>query len=139
MFCSIITKHFRMGKKQTSTPGQLLQVIINKAVLTCQANFNDHQIKSSKQTGELAGFEVVRLLNQPTAGLAYIIDELKSDQKMLVFGLGGGTVDVLGFVYMLNVVVERRPVTQRVHWRATKTTLHANSREEGLCERQSAA
>jgi len=68
---------------------------ISKAVITVPAYFNDNQRQATKDAGEIAGFEVLRVLNEPTAAaLAYGL--IKSDEKLkiLVFDLGGGTLDV---------------------------------------------
>jgi molecular chaperone DnaK len=68
---------------------------VTKAVITVPAYFNDNQRQATKDAGELAGLEVVRLINEPTAAsLAYGIDKLEKELKILVFDLGGGTLDV---------------------------------------------
>ncbi len=68
---------------------------INKAVITVPAHFNDNQRQATKDAGEIAGFEVMRILNEPTAAcLAYGIDKLQQEMKILVFSFGGGTHDV---------------------------------------------
>ncbi len=67
---------------------------ISKAVITCPAYFNDAQRQATKDAGQIAGLDVVRIINEPTAAaLAYGIDSKKSE-KILVFDLGGGTFDV---------------------------------------------
>ncbi len=67
---------------------------VEKAVITAPAYFNDNQRQATKDAGEIAGLEVVRIINEPTAAsLAYGLDK-KGDQKILVFDLGGGTLDV---------------------------------------------
>ena len=67
---------------------------VEKAVITVPAYFNDNQRQATKDAGEIAGLEVVRIINEPTAAsLAYGLDK-KGDQKILVFDLGGGTLDV---------------------------------------------
>ncbi|MFH1369311.1 MAG: molecular chaperone DnaK [Elusimicrobiota bacterium] len=66
-----------------------------KAVITVPAYFNDNQRQATKDAGSIAGLEVVRLVNEPTAAsLAYGIDKAGKEQKILVFDLGGGTLDV---------------------------------------------
>jgi molecular chaperone DnaK len=68
---------------------------IKKAVITVPAYFNDNQRQATKDAGEIAGLEVVRLVNEPTAAcLAYGIDKAGKDMKILVFDFGGGTLDV---------------------------------------------
>jgi molecular chaperone DnaK len=68
---------------------------VTQAVITVPAYFNDNQRQATKDAGELAGLEVVRLINEPTAAsLAYGIDKLDKDLRILVFDLGGGTLDV---------------------------------------------
>ncbi len=67
---------------------------IAKAVITVPAYFNDRQRQATKDAGEIAGFEVERIINEPTAAsMAYGLDD-ESDQTVLVFDLGGGTFDV---------------------------------------------
>ncbi|MDA1353637.1 MAG: molecular chaperone DnaK [bacterium] len=67
---------------------------VDKAVITVPAYFNDAQRKATKDAGEIAGLEVLRIINEPTAAaLAYGIDK-KGDQKIAVYDFGGGTFDV---------------------------------------------
>jgi len=67
---------------------------IKKAVITCPAYFNDAQRQATKEAGQIAGLEVLRIINEPTAAaLAYGLDR-KNDEKVVVFDLGGGTFDV---------------------------------------------
>jgi molecular chaperone DnaK len=68
---------------------------MRKAVITVPAHFNDNQRQATKDAGEIAGFEVARIINEPTAAcLAYGIDKLEREMKILVFSFGGGTHDV---------------------------------------------
>ena len=67
---------------------------VEKAVITVPAYFNDNQRQATKDAGEIAGLEVVRIINEPTAAsLAYGLDK-EDDHKIMVFDLGGGTLDV---------------------------------------------
>jgi molecular chaperone DnaK len=67
---------------------------VNKAVITVPAYFNDAQRQATKDAGAIAGLEVARIINEPTAAaLAYGLDK-KKDEKIVVFDLGGGTFDV---------------------------------------------
>ncbi len=68
---------------------------IEKAVITVPAYFNDSQRQATKDAGKIAGLEVERIINEPTAAaLAYGIDKTEKEQKVLVYDLGGGTFDV---------------------------------------------
>jgi molecular chaperone DnaK len=68
---------------------------ISRAVITVPAYFNDAQRSATKQAGELAGFRVERIVNEPTAAaLAYGLDKLGSHSKIAVYDLGGGTFDI---------------------------------------------
>jgi len=67
---------------------------VNKAVITVPAYFNDAQRQATKDAGQIAGLEVARIINEPTAAaLAYGLDR-KEHEKIVVFDLGGGTFDV---------------------------------------------
>jgi len=67
---------------------------VTKAVITVPAYFNDSQRQATKDAGKIAGLEVLRIINEPTASaLAYGLDR-KKNEKILVFDLGGGTFDV---------------------------------------------
>lgn len=68
---------------------------VEKAVITVPAYFNDAQRQATKDAGKIAGLEVERIVNEPTAAaLAYGLDKTDRDEKVLVFDLGGGTFDV---------------------------------------------
>ncbi len=68
---------------------------VTKAVITVPAYFNDNQRQATKDAGEIAGLEVVRLVNEPTAAcLAYGLDKAGKEMKILVYDFGGGTLDV---------------------------------------------
>jgi molecular chaperone DnaK len=82
-----------------------LGVPVRKAVITVPAFFNDSQRQATKQAGELAGLEVVRIINEPTAAaLTYNPDTSKAE-RILVYDLGGGTFDV-SIVHTEGGVVE---------------------------------
>jgi molecular chaperone DnaK len=67
---------------------------VTQAVVTVPAYFNDSQRQATKDAGKIAGLEVLRIINEPTAAsLAYGLDK-KKDQKIAVFDLGGGTFDI---------------------------------------------
>jgi len=71
-----------------------LGTTVEKAVITVPAYFNDSQRQATKDAGEIAGLEVMRLVNEPTAAaLAYGLDK-KKDEKIAVFDFGGGTFDI---------------------------------------------
>jgi molecular chaperone DnaK len=68
---------------------------VNQAVITVPAYFDDAQRTATKEAGTVAGLEVLRIINEPTAAaLAYGLDKEGADQTVLVFDLGGGTFDV---------------------------------------------
>lgn len=68
---------------------------ISKAVITVPAYFNDSQRQATRDAGQIAGLEVLRIINEPTASsLAYGLDKLDQDSTILVYDLGGGTFDV---------------------------------------------
>ncbi|KQU59532.1 molecular chaperone DnaK [Rossellomorea marisflavi] len=68
---------------------------VDKAVITVPAYFNDAERQATKDAGKIAGLEVERIINEPTAAaLAYGLDKMDEDQTILVYDLGGGTFDV---------------------------------------------
>jgi len=68
---------------------------VEKAVITVPAYFDDNQRQATKDAGIIAGLDVVRIINEPTAAsLAFGLDKVKEDMKILVFDFGGGTLDV---------------------------------------------
>src|SRR5262249_41529769 len=71
-----------------------LGVPVNKAVITVPAYFNDAQRQATREAGELAGLEVVRILNEPTAASLCYDPGQRDLRRMLVYDLGGGTFDV---------------------------------------------
>ena len=82
-----------LGKLKSDAETRLGETI-EQAVITVPAYFNDSQRKATKDAGKIAGLEVLRVINEPTAAsLAYGLDE-KSEQKIAVYDLGGGTFDI---------------------------------------------
>jgi molecular chaperone DnaK len=82
-----------LGKLKSSAE-DFLGEKVTKAVITVPAYFNDAQRQATKQAGEIAGLEVVRIINEPTAAaLAYGLEK-KSDETIAVYDLGGGTFDI---------------------------------------------
>ena len=80
--------------KPTAAAEDFLGEKVTKAVITVPAYFNDAQRQATKQAGEIAGLDVVRIINEPTAAaLAYGLDK-KSDETIAVYDLGGGTFDI---------------------------------------------
>ena len=68
---------------------------VDKAVITVPAYFDDNQRQATKDAGEIAGLEVVRIINEPTAAsLSYGLDKSNQEMKIMVFDFGGGTLDV---------------------------------------------
>lgn len=68
---------------------------VEEAVITVPANFNDIQRKATKNAGEIAGFKVERIINEPTAAaMAYGVDNIDKNGNILVYDFGGGTFDV---------------------------------------------
>jgi heat shock protein 1/8 len=83
-------------RKLVDDASKFLNDKVTKAVITVPAYFNDSQRQATKDAGKIAGIEVLRIINEPTAAsLAYGF-ERKSNETILVFDLGGGTFDVSG-------------------------------------------
>ncbi|MBM5817345.1 MAG: molecular chaperone DnaK [Cyanobacteria bacterium K_Offshore_surface_m2_239] len=81
-------------RKLAEDAGKYLGEPVTQAVITVPAYFNDSQRQATKDAGKIAGLEVLRIINEPTAAaLAYGLDK-KSNERILVFDLGGGTFDV---------------------------------------------
>ena len=81
-------------QKMKETAEKYLGQEVSKAVITVPAYFNDAQRQATKDAGKIAGLEVLRIINEPTAAsLAYGLDK-KSNKKIAVYDLGGGTFDV---------------------------------------------
>lgn len=82
-------------QKMKKTAEDFLGHEVTEAVITVPAYFNDAQRQATKEAGEIAGLQVKRIINEPTAAaLAYGLDKKKQDSKIVVFDLGGGTFDV---------------------------------------------
>jgi molecular chaperone DnaK len=81
-------------QKMKQTAEDYLGSEVTQAVITVPAYFNDAQRQATKDAGKVAGLEVLRIINEPTAAaLAYGLDK-KKDEKIAVFDLGGGTYDI---------------------------------------------
>ncbi|WP_439879980.1 molecular chaperone DnaK [Pontibacter sp. MBLB2868] len=82
-------------QKMKATAEDYLGTTVTEAVITVPAYFNDAQRQATKEAGQIAGLEVKRIINEPTAAaLAYGLDKKHKDQKIAVFDLGGGTFDI---------------------------------------------
>ncbi|MFM9909886.1 MAG: molecular chaperone DnaK [Chitinophagaceae bacterium] len=82
-------------QKMKKTAEDYLGHEVSEAVITVPAYFNDAQRQATKEAGEIAGLNVRRIVNEPTAAaLAYGLDKGKHEQKIAVFDLGGGTFDI---------------------------------------------
>lgn len=101
IYCPILDKYFspeeissQVLRKLTQDASKFLNEQITKAVITVPAYFNDSQRQATKDAGKIAGLEVLRIINEPTAAaLAYGLDK-KTNETILIFDLGGGTFDV---------------------------------------------
>jgi molecular chaperone DnaK len=82
-------------QKMKKTAEDYLGEEVTQAVITVPAYFNDSQRQATKDAGRIAGLEVKRIINEPTAAaLAYGMDKRRGDQKLAVYDLGGGTFDI---------------------------------------------
>jgi len=80
--------------RMKTTAQEFLGEAVEQAVITVPAYFNDAQRQATKEAGKIAGLEVMRIINEPTAAaLSYGVEQ-ERDQKIVVFDLGGGTFDV---------------------------------------------
>ncbi len=85
----------RVLMKMKKTAEEYLGEEITDAVITVPAYFNDSQRQATKDAGKIAGLDVKRIINEPTAAaLAYGMDKQRGDRKLVVYDLGGGTFDV---------------------------------------------
>src|SRR5438034_10102684 len=82
-------------RKMKKTAEDYLGETVSEAVITVPAYFNDSQRQATKDAGRIAGLEVKRIINEPTAAaLAYGLDKKGADRKIAVYDLGGGTFDI---------------------------------------------
>ncbi len=82
-------------QKMKQTAEDYLGITVTEAVITVPAYFNDAERQATKEAGQIAGLEVKRIINEPTAAaLAYGLDKRNKDMKIAVFDLGGGTFDI---------------------------------------------
>lgn len=85
----------RVLMKMKKTAEEYLGETVNEAVITVPAYFNDSQRQATKDAGRIAGLDVKRIINEPTAAaLAYGMDKSRGDAKIAVYDLGGGTFDI---------------------------------------------
>ena len=85
----------RILQKMKTTAEEFLGEEVTEAVVTVPAYFNDAQRQATKDAGKIAGLDVKRIINEPTAAaLAYGMDQKTGDRKIAVYDLGGGTFDV---------------------------------------------
>ncbi len=85
----------RVLQKMKKTAEEYLGEDVTEAVITVPAYFNDSQRQATKDAGKIAGLEVKRIINEPTAAaLAYGMDKATGDKKLAVYDLGGGTFDI---------------------------------------------
>eukprot|EP00434_Breviolum_minutum_P046172 symbB.v1.2.041606.t1/scaffold8398.1/size6515/1 len=99
--CPVMSKKFapeevsaQVLRKLSADAGKYLSAAVQKAVVTVPAYFNDSQRQATKDAGKIAGLDVLRIVNEPTAAsLAYGLEK-KNNETILVFDLGGGTFDV---------------------------------------------
>ncbi len=101
-------------RKLADDAAKFLGEKVNEAVITVPAYFNDAQRQATRDAGKIAGLEVLRIINEPTAAaLAYGLDK-KSNETVLVFDLGGGTFDV-SILDIGDGVVEVRATSGDTH------------------------
>src|SRR5467141_267301 len=107
---------------------------VTDAVITVPAYFNDSQRQATKNTGQIAGLNVLRIINEPTAAsLAYGLDK-KANETILVFDLGGGTYDV-SVLDVGDGVFEVKSVAGDTHLEMTLTRAKCESLTADLTER----
>lgn len=98
----------RILEKMKKTAEAYLGETVTEAVITVPAYFNDSQRQATKDAGKIAGLDVKRIINEPTAAaLAYGLDKAGGDRKIVVYDLGGGTFDV-SIIEIANVDGEKQ-------------------------------
>ncbi len=90
---------------------------VSEAVITVPAYFNDSQRQATKDAGKIAGLEVKRIINEPTAAaLAYGLDKNAGDSTIAVYDLGGGTFDI-SIIEIADVDGEKQFEVLSTKWR----------------------
>ena len=113
-------------RKLVEDAGKFLGERVTEAVITVPAHFNDAQRQATKDAGRIAGLEVLRIINEPTAAaLAYGMDKLENE-TVLVFDLGGGTFDV-SILTVGEGVVEVMATAGDTHLGATTSTVGSST------------
>ena len=116
-------------RKLTEDASKFLGERITEAVITVPAHFNDAQRQATRDAGRIAGLEVLRIINEPTAAaLAYGLDK-KKNETVLVYDLGGGTFDVSILDIGDGVVGVRtsRRLTWRSRWAASSCSTRCSA------------
>ena len=109
-------------QKMKQTAEDYLGYKVEKAVITVPAYFNDSQRQATKDAGKIAGLEVLRIINEPTAAaLAYGLDK-KKEEKVAVFDLGGGTYDISVLELAEESSRSRAPMVTRTSAAMTSTS-----------------
>ncbi len=109
---SLLSLPLQVLRKLVEDASKFLNDKVNKAVITVPAYFNDSQRTATKDAGRIAGVEVLRIINEPTAAsLAYGFEK-KSNETILVFDLGGGTFDVSG---RYPILCQLQFLSERIH------------------------
>ncbi|NMM48691.1 molecular chaperone DnaK [Marinigracilibium pacificum] len=102
-------------QKMKSTAEDYLGTTVTEAVITVPAYFNDSERQATKEAGQIAGLDVKRIINEPTAAaLAYGLDKKNKDMKIAVYDLGGGTFDI-SILEMGDGVFEVKSTNGDVH------------------------
>ena len=127
-------------RKMKKTAEDYLGEEVTEAVITVPAYFNDSQRQATKDAGKIAGLEVKRIINEPTAAaLAFGMDKKEGDRKIAVYDLGGGTFDI-SIIEIAEIesehqfesaVDQRRHVPRRRGLRPARDRLHRHRVQEG--------